>query len=203
MPDDQASYLRPYASAIRRHGTAFPSLLWASRQTQELRFDAFTRLCDFSGQRVCDAGCGQADLLDYLVNRGMRPAHYVGIEAMSEHVEAARQKQHENCLIVQADFIRHPHRLLVGADLVVFCGSLNTLSEAEFRQTIAHAYAAAARGVVFNFLSSPRLASADWLRWHSPQDVRSYLLELGDDLTMLDDYLDGDCSAILRKPIAR
>lgn len=199
MKSEEADYLRPYLQAMKRHGTEFPSLLWASRETQKLRFEALTRLCDLSGINVCDAGCGQADFLDYLIAREVRPAHYVGIEALDEHIDLARKKGHGDCLIVRGDFVREPQRLLVGADVIVFCGSLNTLSESECHAAVKHGYEAAGDAVVLNFLSSPRLASADWLTWHEPRDMEAFLRGLGGAVSVLDGYLEGDCSAIVRK----
>src|SRR3954451_9296777 len=76
------SYLAPYVSAAERHAGGFRSLLWASVSTQEKRFDAFTRVCDFAGKSILDVGCGRADLLDYLLGRGIEPDHYVGLEAV-------------------------------------------------------------------------------------------------------------------------
>ena len=37
-------YLLPYLRAAEKHGSAFPTLLWASPQTQSKRFDAIQRL---------------------------------------------------------------------------------------------------------------------------------------------------------------
>lgn len=193
MSNHDQAYLEPYQRALRRHGTEFPSLLWASRQTQRLRFDAMALIHDFTGQRMLDAGCGQADLLDYLLARRMAPANYVGIEAMDEHIAEARRKSHPDCLIVKGDFVREPRRFLAGADVIVFCGSLNTLSDEEFHSTLRHA-SAAARTVVFNFLCSARLAAADWLTWHATDDVLRFLKEVGGEAEVIDDYLDGDCT---------
>src|ERR1051325_1896666 len=149
----------PYLRATSKHGDGFQSLLWASPASQAARFAAICRLCNFSDLNVLDVGCGRADLLDYLRDHGRTPAHYVGIEAVDELAGAAQRKRHPACTIVQADFIASPARMLVGADAIVFCGSLNTLDRAAFHQTIRTAYAAAAHYLLFNFLSSRLLAN--------------------------------------------
>src|SRR5437868_1227064 len=59
-------YLEPYLDAARTHGGGFGSLLWASPQTQAARFQAIHRIIDLSGARVLDAGCGRADLPEFL-----------------------------------------------------------------------------------------------------------------------------------------
>jgi SAM-dependent methyltransferase len=199
MNDPAPPYLNPYLRAAQRHGGRFESLLWASPQTQQARFDALARLCDFRGLQVLDVGCGRADLLDYLLERNLRPAHYVGIDAVDEFVQAARSKPHEDCQIVQADFLREPHRLLVGADAMVFCGSLNTLSTVDFYRMLHDGFQAASDAVLFNFLCSPRLASASWLSWHERDDVLEFARRLTPDVVFLADYMDGDCTMAMRK----
>src|SRR5205085_11899167 len=84
----QPEYLQPYLSAVRRHGRGFGSLLWASPHTQAARFDAFVRLCALEGRSILDAGCGRADLLDFLLARGIRPDHYTGLEAVDTLADA-------------------------------------------------------------------------------------------------------------------
>src|SRR6478609_9254385 len=60
-------YLLPYHRAARTHGSSFSSLLWASESTQRIRFEILQRAVDFTGRTICDAGCGRADLLDFLI----------------------------------------------------------------------------------------------------------------------------------------
>ncbi|MGE5609570.1 MAG: hypothetical protein ACM359_09980 [Bacillota bacterium] len=199
MEHNREPYLQPYLQAAERYGAGFKSLLWASPRTQQARFEALVRVCDFRGRMVLDAGCGRADLLDYLRWAGVELEHYTGIEAVADLAQAARQKNHPRSLIIEADFVRQPHRLLVGADVIVFCGSLNTFDEKSFYDTLATAFEAATEMVVFNFLSSPRLAGADWLLWHAPKDVRAFAQRLTADVAMLDDYMDGDCTLAMRK----
>lgn len=193
------TYLEPYVEAARRHGPGFGSLLWASPVTQAARFDAFMRLCDFHGKSILDAGCGRADFLDFLLNRGIVPDHYVGLEAVETLAAAAERKRHRNCTIVRADFVLEPARLLVGADIVVFSGSLNTLDVAPFSATVQSAFEAAGERLVFNFLSSASLAAARFLTWHHTTDVLRLARSLTPDVQSLEDYLVGDCTVALRK----
>ena len=198
MPDDRP-YLAPYQRAIEQHGDGFESLLWASRKTQTARFDAIERLCRPDGLRLLDAGCGQADLLEHLIAGGIFPSAYIGIEAMTEHAEAARRKALPRCTIIQADFVNEPHRLLTGSDILIFCGSLNTMDAGTSRRILRIAFEAAAQAVVFNFLSSPSLAAASWLTWHERVDVLAFARTLTPDVSAADDYLDGDCTICMRK----
>ena len=97
-------------------------------------------------------------------------------------------------MIVRADFVAEPARLFAAADVIVFCGSLNTLDPADFYAALRTAAQAAVEEVVFNFLSSPRLAGAVYLNWYPPETVLTFLRELGGDIEMLEDYLEGDCT---------
>lgn len=192
-------YLTPYLHAARQHGATFRSLLWASPQSQAARFRALTRACRFAGKSVLDAGCGRADFLDYLTDHAQRPEHYVGLEAVDILADAAERKRHPDATIVRADFVKEPLRLFVGADVVVFCGSLNTLSKPDFERTVKVAFDAATESLVFNYLSSPRLAGASHLTWHREEDVRRLAASLTTDYGLIDDYLDGDATCVLRR----
>lgn len=192
--DSNPSYLAPYHRAVERFGGTFQSLLWASPRSQALRFEAARRLVDFEGRIIADIGCGRADLLDDLLDHHIRPARYIGIEAVDALAEAAERKYHRHCTILRADVVREPARLFVGADVVVFSGSLNTMDVPTCHATLRHAFRAATHTLVFNFLDSPDLAGAPFLTWHSRQDMLAFARTLSDDVQLLHDYLDGDCT---------
>jgi len=198
-------YLIPYLQAAERFGDGFGSLLWASPKTQRARFDAICGAFSPAGKSVLDVGCGRADYLPHLIERRIHPADYTGIEAVETLVVAAKERlaklsQTVPARIVSADFVREPARMFVGADIVVFSGSLNTLDDTEFYETIRRAYDAATEAVVFNFLCSPFLAGREWLYWRSTQDVLSFARLLPGSVQMRDDYLRGDCTICIQKP---
>ena len=192
-------YLRPYHRACREHGDGFHSLLWASPESQAARFSALTRHCPFARRNVLDVGCGRADLLDFLIARKSPPAHYTGIEAVPELAEAAVRKAHPDAIIIQDDFVVRPARMLVGADVIVFCGSLNTLTEKQFYDTLTVACDATAQALAFNFLCSSQLAAADWLTWHRRDKVLDFARRLCPSVVLDDGYIDGDCTIVMRK----
>src|SRR4051794_27666115 len=97
LPD----YLQPYANAAATHGGGFGSLLWASQHTQRVRFDAIRRASNLAEKSLLDAGCGRADLLDYLTGLGIRIDHYVGLEAIEELASMAERKASDRCQIVR------------------------------------------------------------------------------------------------------
>src|SRR3954467_6311060 len=71
-------YLTPYLRAATFYRDGFGSLLWASPETQAVRFEAIQRLADLGGKSVLDVGCGRADLYDFLHARGVNVADYIG-----------------------------------------------------------------------------------------------------------------------------
>ena len=200
MPGEaDPSYLVPYVRAAQVYGSGFRSLLWASPDTQAARFAAIRRIADMHGKSVLDVGCGRADLLDFLLARGIRPADYIGIEAVDELAAAAEAKRLPRATILRADFVAEPIRLFVGADVVVFSGSLNTADDAVFYDTLARAWDATAETLVFNFLCSPLLAGRDYLYWRHAEDVKRFARRLSKDVSMLDEYLPGDMTLRLCK----
>lgn len=194
-------YLTPYLRAATFYRDGFGSLLWASPETQAVRFEAIQRLGDLAGKSVLDVGCGRADLYDFLHVRGVQVADYIGIEAVHALAEAAERKgqQYSNLSVIRADFVAQPARMFVAADVVVFSGSLNTLEEPDFVNVLRRAYDAAAEAIVFNFLCSPELASAPYLRWRRPADVLKLARSLSESVKTLDDYLPGDCTVAVYK----
>lgn len=178
-------------------------MLWASPATQAARFGAIRKLAELQGRVVLDVGCGRADLLDDLLSHGIRPAHYHGIEAVPELCDVAEAKARRDATIIRADFVRDPTRMSVGADVVIFSGSLNTLDADVFEASIAAGYHAARRCLVFNFLASPMIAARDYLRWHRAEEVAALLRSIAPassaTLKRLDDYLAGDCTFALEK----
>jgi SAM-dependent methyltransferase len=192
-------YLFPYQTARQLGAKGFDALLWTSQEGQRTRFDVIARLCPLAGKRVLDAGCGRADLLGRLLELGIIPAHYTGLEMIPATVRAARRKGYERCSIVRADFVRRPEALRVGADAVVFSGSLNTLSREQFFHTLRAAWEAARQAVAFNFLCSPVWCGEEWLTWHPIPSVLSFCRSLGGEPRFEEGYLEGDCTVVMDK----
>lgn len=193
------AYLEPYRQAASRHGDRFQSLLWASPRTQAARFDAICRLADMWGRKILDAGCGRADFLDFLRQREIQSTQYIGIEAVDELAAAAMRKPLLNARIIHGDFVRHPGLLDVGADVIVFSGSLNTLVPEQFYMSLRRGWEVAQQAMVFNFLAAKHIASAQWLTWHRAQDVLRFAQDLSGKVRMLNDYLDGDVTIAVSK----
>jgi SAM-dependent methyltransferase len=192
-------YLAPYVQATALYGAGFAALLWASPETQEARFDAAARAYDVAGKALLDVGCGLGDFHQFLISQGIRPARYIGLEAVPALADAAERRGLPNTTIMRGDFVRHPTVMSVGADVVFFSGSLNTLGRTEFYATLRHAFHAAGEALVFNFLNSPALAGRSYLTWHTSRQVLSFARGLTGQVRLIEDYLPGDCTAVLEK----
>ena len=192
------SYLVPYSRARRAPGVR--ALLWDGPHDQTVRFDAIVRACPLDGLHVLDVGCGPADFLGYLHRRDINPSHYTGLEAQPWLARAARRRRYPNCSIVEADFVEEPRKLEVGADVVVFSGSLNLLTSRQFYRSVRYGWEAAGQCLAFNFLCTSDLTGARYLVWHRRAAVLALARRLGAFTQMDDTYEDGDCLVVMRKP---
>lgn len=198
VPMDIApGYLQPYLNAAARHGGNFPTLLWASRKTQAARFNAIVNACSMNGKKILDVGCGRADLLTFLQDCGSQPSEYIGIEAVE--VLAAVARQRPGAKIIDGDFVADTRLMEVAADVIIFSGSLNTLDQFAFYQSLSHAILVARQAVVFNFLCSPALAAAGHLHWYQPDDVLRFARNKCSRVGWLNNYLDGDMTIYMEK----
>jgi SAM-dependent methyltransferase len=192
-------YLRPYLDAVGKHGAKFESLLWANPSAQAARFAALARWCEIEDRILLDAGCGRADFPQYLHQHSIEPAQYIGIEAVEDLASAAEKKNLPNAKIIRGDFIDDPTILDCKADIIIFSGSLNTVSPDDFYQTLRLAWDYTQSELAFNFLCSPRLASGNHLNWHKKADLLEFAYSFTTDVAVDDSYRDGDCTIVMRK----
>lgn len=198
-----ASYLDPYRSALRRHGPGFEATLWGSKDTQVLRFDVMIDMAGFDQCTIVDAGCATGDFAARLIERHVPFERYVGIDALPELIDKARQRGLERCTFRVGDLV-HDTAAIAEAqpDWVCFSGTLNTFDEDVARRVVGEAFKSAAHGVVVNFLSDrfhPRWGGKDltparrfntiaWLDWAMSRTSRVAFSQA---------YLDGHDATIM------
>ena len=66
---------------------------WGSRDSQRGRYQVLMDELPLHQASVLEVGCGFGDFLDYLGERGLRPARYLGID-LSPRIVAAAQARH-------------------------------------------------------------------------------------------------------------
>jgi len=197
MKSHALNHLKPYAAAVKEHGDNFPALLWASRRTQSLRFDAIASMFDMEDQVVLDAGCGLGDFLPHLLNSGVNPKRYIGLEAIPQLAHRARDVVRDfarnSDQIIEGDFVTQESLLACEADVIVFSGSLNTIVPLLVYRTLEVALSSAS-AVVFNFLASPDLAAAEHLYSYDALDMLAWAKAHSRHAVLRNDYLPGDAT---------
>jgi hypothetical protein len=147
-------YLDPYRRSLADNGTAFEVTLWASENSQRNRFDIFTKMMDFSGKRIVDAGCSRGDFAAFLLERSIDFESYTGVDALGEVVGFANTRGLARCRFIAADFLAKPDAMSTGSPhIVAISGSLNTMNEAQVDAVLTAAWRAASQALIFNFLS--------------------------------------------------
>lgn len=199
------NYLEPYRQAVQQFGPGFHSTLWSSPEAQRLRFDVLIDLAGLDDCVVLDAGCGTGDFAQHLLERGVDFRRYVGIDAVSELIGAAKARNLPRCEFRVADLV-HDHSPLpeIAPDFVCISGTLNTMDEATARDLVHDAFEAAHQGVVFNFLSdrtherwdqhdtgpARRFDTVGWIQWALTHTSR---------VSFTQDYLDGHDATIMMR----
>lgn len=206
MPSSMPPYLDPYQQSLELYGAEFDVTLWASPETQRRRFQVFTELVDLTGERVLDAGCSRGDFAEYLIERGIAYQQYIGIDGLPELIRCALDKELARCEFLAGDFLQNPSLLATGHPSVIcISGSLNTMLWEEALAVLDHAWKAAGRALVFNFLSSrcgPAAPVQDtYARRHDTMRLFDWALERTADVQFRQDYFrDGhDASIAMRK----
>ncbi|HBZ97310.1 MAG: hypothetical protein CMJ41_04650 [Phycisphaerae bacterium] len=183
MNGSDPEYLKPYLDAVASSGAGFDATLWSSREGQQRRFHMLATLAGLEGDEpgvIVDLGCGVGDLARYLVDCHLPFSGYLGLDAVPEMVEVAAEFDDSRCGFMVADPVRDEDVLhSVSADWVFISGTLNSMDESTARALVGRSFAAARRGIVFNFLSnrphaewegrdlSPasRFDTVGWLDW--------------------------------------
>lgn len=81
-----------YRALLQEHGDSAEAAQYSSRESQFRRFAALAPIADLRGKRVLDFGCGTASLAQYLGSINQTPAHYTGVDVVSEFFDHARAK---------------------------------------------------------------------------------------------------------------
>src|ERR1700755_1796084 len=103
---DLASIAAFHKNLITEYGAEGKDALgWISDESQKSRFKVLSKLGDFTGKSVLDAGCGHADLFSYL-SAIYNNIQYTGIEQLPALLTVAvkRYGHLPNTCFLQSDF---------------------------------------------------------------------------------------------------
>ena len=200
------SYLTPYHDAAKQHGHGFETTLWASRRTQELRFEVFTQMCFFMGKRVLDAGCSAGDFAAYLLKKDQTYDHFVGLDGVPQTIARATQRGLPASTFLCGDFVADPRLLSQGEpQIITLSGTLNTMDDATALQLLNHAWNACSESLVFNFLSdrvSPEAPPQAYPARRLPTlPLLDWALTQASDVQFRQDYFPNghDATLVMRK----
>ncbi len=147
-------YLNAYRDSQEKHGSDFEVTLWANPRSQQRRFEVMTRMTRFAGRRTLDVGCSRGDFADFLLQREIAYEHYIGIDALTEVIEYARSRNLPRTEFHDTDVLDAPATMTAAqAEVVCISGTLNTMSQPQALALLQHAWEAAGRTLIFNFLS--------------------------------------------------
>ena len=199
-------YLKPYREAVERYGAGFHATLWTNPESQRLRFNVMIDMAALHGCSIVDAGCGQGDFAEHLIERQVAFKRYIGIDAVPEMIEAARKRCLPRCEFHFGDVIHDQTPLReIDPDFVCISGTLNTMDEETARKLVEAAFEASMVGVIFNFLSdrvgekwgshnigpAQRFNTLSWIDWALTKTPR---------VSFTQDYMDGhDATILMRK----
>jgi len=194
-------YLAPYRRAIDDFGVSFEAMLWASKEKQLGRFAVMAGLADLTGRVVLDAGCGLGDFAQWLIEHEVAYGRFVGLEGLADMVRAASERGLPEASFHACDFVAEPDAFArFKPDVVTFSGSLNTLRSEAATDVLRRAWAAAAEGVVFNFLSAKNhvpnaVDPSPAVRWE-PAPMVEFALSLTPNVLFRQDYFAGHDATI-------
>ncbi len=159
-------YLQHYRSIVDEKGAGFDATGWRNPDFQLQRFRVLTEMYDFAGKVVLDAGAGQADFASYLLDRNIAYASFHAFEAIPEMAALIARRTLHKVVVHERDFAADlsSFREVPNVDVLVFSGSLNTLTQDRALQVLAEAWDVCGQAVVFNFLSdrcAPELRKAE------------------------------------------
>ena len=172
------------------------ALAWNDRESQEIRFQQFLALGDFSRASVLDVGCGRGDLKAFLEAR-FSEVDYTGIDLVPEFLASAQQR------------FGHQGQWLLGdvatgdiskVDYVLVSGTLNyRFDEPEqIFQSIERLWQLSAKGIGFNLLKKVEQRSAI-LQGYTPEIIVRFCESLSAKVTLMEGYLENDFTLLLKK----
>lgn len=190
----EAMTRKRYSTRLREEGVGPRALGWDSSTTQRARFQATMELICLDGLEVADIGCGFSDFYAFVLEQGVRPLAYLGIDVnedllavASERFPAARYERRNILTLPYDDDV---------VDVAVMNGVLNfRLHEIDnyiySERMITSAFAMVRKALVVDFLSehrTPDYPYEEFVFYHSPERVMGMAAALTNDFVIKHDY---------------
>lgn len=197
--------LQHYEPRIDTGRDNYDILDWASAASQAARFAALVDNVDLDGKSLLDVGCGLADLLTFLDERGIS-VDYTGLD-LSERMLAAARQRHGRGRFVCADIFSprtQDDGPLKGQSFdIVFCSgtfNLNLDNNPLFLpQAVSRLRPLARKYLVFNLLHHRAQGSDRNYAYYDPAKVLAGVAAAGWRCRVIEDYLPNDFTVICRR----
>ena len=183
-----------YSTRLSKFGDDPRTLGWDKRESQQARFGVALGMMDFSGKRVLDVGCGLADFLSFLRERGQAPASYTGCD-INPDLLARCAERFPDCEFHQANLITDE---VPGGpyDVVVLFGVVNfrfaEFSNEDFaRQMIVRAFATCREALVIDMLTAVHDTSypmEGFVYYYDPVEMLRFAFSVTPHVALRHDY---------------
>jgi len=80
-----------YEDVLNRYGDSPQGVNWANAESQGLRFQIISEICDLNDKKVHDVGCGLGHFYDFLTCKGVN-CDYVGSDISLKMIEEAKKR---------------------------------------------------------------------------------------------------------------
>lgn len=130
-----------------------PKLLWNSKKSMEVEYEAISNMFNLKGKSVLDVGCGYCDFYYFLKKKGIILKKYVGIDLHPQIVEVDK-KQFSNLDVRYGDILNYKFEKEL-FDFSIGCGILTFKIEGWKNRTekiLRKMFKVSKQGVIVNFL---------------------------------------------------
>ena len=197
---------RHYTPRVKPERDSYDILDWGSAATQHARFQVLANVLRETpavadlpgGPRLLDAGCGLADLLPFLEQRGQR-VRYVGADLTPAILKEARRRQPDANLVL-TDLFAAPPFPRQAFDVVFASGIFNLNlgnNDAFVQRAVPALMQLAADGVVANFLHAGATVKHAHCHYYEPAALMAALTGTGYRLECREGYLDHDFTLVV------
>lgn len=180
-----------YKKAFNRYGISAKGVHWSSKSRQYLRFDVITNLIGNSlkDSTIVDVGCGYGEYLNYLKSELKVCKSYIGIDCEGFMINICH-KRYPSKQFFKIDILKDE---IPKADFLICSGALNILNKTDFFKGIENCFNASIKGFIFNFLIE------DSFNLLTKDEVLDFCKTLSPNLQIKDNYLENDCTIVIKK----
>lgn len=217
--DSDEKFIQYHNERFEKHGDS-PMTFWNSKESQEKRFDALTKLFhpeeNHKWFSIVDIGCGTGDFLQYLIDRGFQFFSYIGYDINPEFIRIANDKF--NSLLRIGGDMKHPDVgfgfKVGGFDEIkngcpdidyavasgIYCFGSSQISVREkYFYDFKKIMPLIRKGYACNFLSDYSQKQNPENIYHDPEKVFNTSMLQSRKVSLHHDYLPNDFTIIVRK----